>query len=129
MWHRLRLQEACEIASHQSANSLALRRAVLSKTRPQPGPFERGEWVHYWRAGGRKRDRHGKWRGPDRVIGKDQFGYWLIHNGIPILAGPKILRRSTINDNEDRILGDQRDWQGVPHGQRGFVDPRSPTLA
>eukprot|EP00959_Pyramimonas_sp_CCMP1952_P154396 3230168-Pyramimonas_sp.AAC.1 len=41
MWRRLRLQGACEIAFHQSANSLALRRAVLSKTRPRPGPFER----------------------------------------------------------------------------------------
>eukprot|EP00959_Pyramimonas_sp_CCMP1952_P201358 4210936-Pyramimonas_sp.AAC.1 len=78
LWHRLRLQEACEIAFHQSAKSLALRRAVLSKTRPQPGPFERGEWVHYWRIGGGKHDLHRKWQGPARVIGKDQFGYWLI---------------------------------------------------
>eukprot|EP00959_Pyramimonas_sp_CCMP1952_P402223 8428713-Pyramimonas_sp.AAC.1 len=30
MWHRLRLQEACEIAFHLAANGASLRRAVLS---------------------------------------------------------------------------------------------------
>eukprot|EP00959_Pyramimonas_sp_CCMP1952_P411740 8628377-Pyramimonas_sp.AAC.1 len=41
MWHRLRLHEAREIAFHQSANRLALRRAAPSKTRPRPRRFER----------------------------------------------------------------------------------------
>eukprot|EP00959_Pyramimonas_sp_CCMP1952_P256245 5352145-Pyramimonas_sp.AAC.1 len=71
MRHRLRLQEAREIAFRQAANSAALRRAVFSKTRPQPGPFMRGEWVHCWRTGGGKRDLHRKWQGPARVIGGD----------------------------------------------------------
>ena len=79
-WQRLRLQESCEVAFHQAANSSALRRAVLARTRPQPGPFERGTWVHYWRSRGGKRQAFRRWHGPARVIGRDQHGYWVIHN-------------------------------------------------
>ena len=53
-WHRLKLQESCEVAFHKAANSSALRRALLCRLRPQLGPFQRGRWVHSWRSRGAK---------------------------------------------------------------------------
>lgn len=37
---------------HPPARNSALRRAVLHQARPQPGPFETGSWIHYWRSRG-----------------------------------------------------------------------------
>eukprot|EP00972_Heterocapsa_arctica_P022906 3369747-Heterocapsa_arctica.AAC.1 len=42
-WKRLQLEQVCSEAFHRAANSSALRRVVLARTRPQPGPFDRGE--------------------------------------------------------------------------------------
>eukprot|EP00959_Pyramimonas_sp_CCMP1952_P044239 924660-Pyramimonas_sp.AAC.1 len=52
-----------------------------------------------------------------------------MRDGIPILAGPSISRRSTINGIEDRILGEQREWHGFLMFLRGFADLRNATFA
>eukprot|EP00959_Pyramimonas_sp_CCMP1952_P436147 9133177-Pyramimonas_sp.AAC.1 len=38
-WNRLHLQQICSESFFKAANS-ALRRTVLARTRPQPGPFQ-----------------------------------------------------------------------------------------
>lgn len=130
MWHRLHVQEVCEVAFFRTANNQALRRQILSKTRPQPGPFEPGAWLMYWRTGGLKKDLQGYWHGPAQNIGRDDMGYWLIHNGIPIFASPNLLRYATLSDKEIHekqrqqrmIAGSAEETRGRIAGQRGFID-------
>ena len=69
MWHRLHVQEVCEVAFFRTANNQALRRQILSKARPQPGPFEPGAWLMYWRTGGLKKDLQ-------RVLARTCTKYW-----------------------------------------------------
>lgn len=92
-WHRLRLH--CEASFHQAKTSAILRRAVLHQTRPQPGPFKTGSWIHCWRSRGGKRAAMSRWHGPTRVLGRDEFGYWVIYNGVAILCSPNCMRFSS----------------------------------
>ena len=94
-WHRLQLEQVCSEAFFKAANSDTLRRTILSRLRPQPGPFEQGDLLMYWRSHNLKQNLHDQWHGPARCLGKDAHGYWLIHNRIPILAAPTLLRKAT----------------------------------
>jgi len=57
-WRRLRLQQSCSEAFFRAANSTALRRCLLARTRPQPGPFQQGELLMYWRNHNLKHNLH-----------------------------------------------------------------------
>ena len=98
MWHRLHVQEVCEVAFFRTANNTTLRKQILARARPQPGPFEPGSWLMYWRTSGQKSLLQGYWHGPAQTIGRDDMGYWLIHNGIPILASANLLCYSTLRE-------------------------------
>ena len=58
------------------------------------------------------------------------MGYWLIHNGIPILASPNMLRYATLSEKEIHekhrqqrmIAGEKEETRGRIAGQRGFID-------
>lgn len=43
-------------------NSQVLRRAIVNRSRPNRGPFERGEWVMIWKKRG---EAEGHWTGQD----------------------------------------------------------------
>lgn len=68
-WHRLRLQEACEVIA--------------------------------------------------RSLCRDEFGYWVIHNGMAILCSPNCMCFSTAIGVNERHRGG---LTARPQGQRGFVD-------
>lgn len=112
-WHRLRFQEACDVSFRQAKNNSARRRASLHQARPQPGPFDTGSWIHYWRSRGGKRATMSRWPGPARVLGRDKFGDCVIHNGAAVLCSANCIR---FNEH-----GAQR---GRPLGQHGFADLR-----
>ena len=138
-WHRLRLLEAAHSAYHRTDNEMRLRRAVLAGARPTPGPFQAGGPVYYYRMRGLKRNLHQRWHGPARIIGADGSNFWLIHNGIPILASARLLRLASAEE--------VRSWKGIgalpdlapqesgkggcfaqPQGPRGFFDIRGETF-
>ena len=58
------------------------------------------------------------------------MGYWLIQNGIPILASPNMLRYATLSEKEIHethrqqrmIAGEKEETRGRIAGQRGFID-------
>ena len=74
-WHRLELDRVCSEAFFKAANSSALRRTLLARLRPQPGPFEIGELLMYWRRHNLKQNLHDSWHGPARCLGRDVNGY------------------------------------------------------
>lgn len=105
-WDRLQIEQVCSEAFFRAASSSALRRSVLSRLRPQPGPFDPGELLMYWRASDRKKNLHGRWHGPARCLGRDANGDWLVHNRIPILAAPTLVLCATMHELEDARMND-----------------------
>ena len=105
MAQRMKLLQDCEHASVKANRSASLRRALLSQTRQQPGPFEMRLLVMYKRKG-LKRKAYKQWHGPARVIGKDLQGYWIIHKGTPIL--PHNLRRAIAEEHELMLEDDDQ---------------------
>lgn len=49
-------------------NSQVLRRAIVSRSRPNRGPYARGEWVMIWKKRG---EADGQWVGPMQVLGQE----------------------------------------------------------
>lgn len=63
-----------------------------------------------------------RWPGPARVLGRDEFGYWVIHDGVAVLCSPNCMHfssRTEINERRRHGASPVR-----PQGQRGFSDLR-----
>ena len=83
----------------------------------------------YWRTHNLKQNLHDQWHGPARCLGRDRNGYWLIHNRIPILSSPSLLRRATQEEIDQSNVPElfntlQGDLRGRRAGQLGFIDLR-----
>ena len=123
MAQRMKLLQDCEHAFVKANHSASLRRALLSQTRQQPGPFDMRSLVMYKRKG-LKHKAYKQWHGPARVIGRDLHGYWIIHRGTPILAHPHNMRRA-IAEEQELMLEDEGSL--LPkNGQQGFLDLSKP---
>ena len=119
MAQRMKLLQDCEHAFVKANHSASLRRALLSQTRQQPGPFDMHSLVMYKRKG-LKHEVYKQWHWP----GKDLHGYWIIHRGTPILAHPHNLRRA-IAEEQELMLDDEGSL--LPkNGQQGFLDLSKP---
>ncbi len=70
---------------------LKLRRALQHRSRPSRGPFEKGQWVMFWRAG--KGNLPGSWNGPAKVIlAESQQIIWVTHMSRLYRCAPEHLR-------------------------------------
>ena len=119
MSQRMKLLQDCEHAFVKANHSASLRRALLSQTHQQPGPFDMHSLVMYKRKG-LKHKVYKQWHGPAREIGKDLHGYWIIHKGTPILAHPHNLRRAIAEEHE--LMLEDDDTMLPKTGQQGFLD-------
>lgn len=63
---QLAYRETARKAFHDADNDMALRRAVLRRSRPSNGNYSPGEWVMVWREG--KGALDGSWIGPMKVV-------------------------------------------------------------
>lgn len=61
---KLAVRKAARRAFHAADNCLALRRAMLRRTRPSRGSYEAGAWVMFWKQTTNQRG----WFGPARVL-------------------------------------------------------------
>ena len=100
LWHCLELDRVCSEAFFKATNSSALRRTLLARLRPQPGPVETDELLMKWSRHNLKQNLHDSWFGPARYLGRGVNGYWLIHNRIRPLCAPTLLRRGTTQESE-----------------------------
>lgn len=85
----------------------------------------------YYRTRGLKKNLHHRWHGPARNIGRDKYGYLLIHDGCPILCASNLLTRSKCQEMENvRIALDSLEFnhsgetRGRIAGKHGFIDLR-----
>ena len=89
-------QNLAKRASAQKAfidadTDLKLRRALQHRARPSRGPFERNQWVMFWRAG--KGNLPSNWHGPAKVVltEGDQL-VWVTHMSRLYRCAPEHLR-------------------------------------
>ena len=124
---QLAMRESARKAFHEADNSMALRRAMLRRNRPNRGNYIAGEWVMIWR-----QSEHQKgWIGPCKVIQQDgQNSVFSMHHGTLVRAAPEHIRpvssveAQLIPDHESLILPQM---QSMEHGMRINTDSTSIT--
>ena len=85
----LALRESARKAFHAADNSSALRRAMLSRTRPSRGQYVPGEWIMLWKTMGNQKG----WFGPMQVvIHENENIIWLTWCGKLYRGAPENVR-------------------------------------
>ena len=86
----LSVREAARRAYHEADNNDVLRRALLRRSCPSRGIFQRGQWVMIWRSGNSNQP---KWYGPHRVITQDEHHtVWCTSSGKLFRSAPENTR-------------------------------------
>ena len=86
---KLAYREAATRAFHSADNSSALRRAVLRRSCPHRGSYDKGTWVMLWRQTPTQRG----WFGPARIIQQEgPHCLWRNHAGNLIKIAPEHVR-------------------------------------
>ena len=76
---KLALRERARVAFHRADNDMALRRAVLRRSRPDRQGYQPGEWVMMWQP---QSDNQGHWFGPLKVVQQeDNLSIWATKGG------------------------------------------------
>ena len=96
-------------------NDQALRRALVHRTRPHRGSYEKGDWVMMWRKRG---ESQGQWMGPYQVIIQESNQVVWVTRGTSLYRiAPEHLRPlSAIEDlkrDEENPIREQGGQQGV----------------
>ena len=85
----LAIRESARRAFHAADNNAALRRAMLSRTRPHGGQYSPGEWVMLWKTVGNQKG----WFGPMQVvIHESESTVWLTWGGKLYRGAPENVR-------------------------------------
>ena len=96
-------------------NSQVLRRAIVNRSRPNRGPFERGEWVMIWKKRG---EAEGHWTGPMQVLAQEG------KNVVWVTMGQKLYR---IAPEHVRYLSAMEEWKNQTYpqeiGKHSIVPP------
>ena len=100
----LAIRERARKAFAQVDNDQVLRRAVVSRSRPNRGNFEKGEWVMIWK---RKGEAEGNWIGPMQVL--SQEGKSVVWTAI----GQKLYR---VAPEHVRYLSAMEEWKNEKIG-------------
>ena len=100
-------------------NDQALRRAIVQRTRPNRGNYQKGDWVMMWR---KKGESQGQWTGPFQVIIQESHQVVWITKGTTLYRiAPEHLR--PLSAVEELTRGE--DMKGVNQGvQLGVVQFR-----
>ena len=86
----LSIREAACKAFAMVDNDQTLRRAIVHRSRPHRGLYEKGEWVMMWKQGG---ETEGSWIGPMQVIiQEDQNVVWVSRSHKLYRIAPEHLR-------------------------------------
>ena len=110
----LQLRETARRAYHAADNCDALRKAVLRRSCPHRGQYERGSWVMIWRTinVGEK-----KWLGPQRVIIQDgNHTVWTTQCGRIYRSAPENVRPSMPEEGQPE--GPDLPEDVTPHEQQ-----------
>ena len=122
-------------AFYEMDNDESARRVLVSKSRPDPGPWRDGDIVYWYRVQGSrtmsKRAQHAAgWRGPAIVLKQEGHSrVYVSYRGVPVLVAPHQLRKASAEELECVELSEMLDelLAQRPRGsvmQRNFIDAR-----
>ena len=98
---QLARREAARMAFIKADHSLALRRALHARSRPNRNTFQTGELVMYWRSG--KGVEEGSWHGPARVLMTEGANLvWISHLTRLYRCAPEHVRH--LSQDEDASI-------------------------
>ena len=96
----LDLRSKARVAFLKVDNDHAIRRALLRKSCPTRGPYEKGQLVMYWmKAPKASRLGGGRWLGPAKVICQESpSGVWISHGDRLFKCAPESLRPASMRE-------------------------------
>ena len=96
----LDLRSKARIAFLKADNDHAIRRALLRKSCPIRGPYEKGQLVMYWmKAPKASRLGPGRWHGPAKVICQESpSAVWISHGDRLFKCAPESLRPASMRE-------------------------------
>ena len=107
---KLALRERARVAFHRADNDMALRRAILRRSRPDRQGYQPGEWVMMWQP---QSDNQGHWFGPLKVVQQeDNLSIWATKGGRLHRRAPEHVR--PVCAAEARQISDERDAESPP---------------
>eukprot|EP00435_Cladocopium_sp_Y103_P018404 s1763_g4.t1 len=108
---QLALRERARIAFHQADNDMALRRAILRRSRPNRQGYQPGEYVMMWQP---QSNHQGYWFGPLKVVQQEEnLSIWATKGGRLHRRAPEHVR--PVNSAEARqVTLDEADQSPEP---------------
>ena len=89
----LATREAARKAFAEVDNDQTLRRAIVHRSRPSRGVYEKGEWVMIWKKKKKEGEADGSWIGPMQVIiQENQNVVWVTRNHKLYRVPPEYVR-------------------------------------
>ena len=94
------LRSKARVAFLKADNDHAIRRALLRKSCPTRGPYEKGQLVMYWmKAPKASRLGPGRWHGPAKVICQESpSAVWISHGDRLFKSAPESLRPASMRE-------------------------------
>ena len=96
----LDLRSKARIAFLKADNDHAIRRALLRRSCPPRGPYEKGQFVMYWmKAPKASRLGPGRWHGPAKVICQESpSSVWISHGDRLFKCAPESIRPASMRE-------------------------------
>lgn len=107
---KLALRERARIAFHRADNDMALRRAILRRSRPDRQGYQPGEWIMMWQP---QSENQGYWFGPLKVVQQEKnLSIWATKGGRLHRRAPEHVR--PVCAAEARQISEDRDAEPPP---------------
>lgn len=102
-------------------NDQAFRRALLRKSCPMRGPYQKGQTVMYWHKKTKaNRQEAGRWHGPATVICQEGLSIvWVSHANRLIRCAPESLRPASLREWNSQVDVDKLPPPELSIGQEG----------
>ncbi len=118
--HQLALRESARKAFHEADNQAALRRALLRRSCPTRGVYQKGEWVMIWKTSGMNQG----WFGPMQVVNQDgPHCVWVTQGNNLLRCAPEHCR--PVNALEAHRLPGSVDTERLDHLRNQVTDERN----
>ena len=115
--HQLALRESARKAFHEADNQAALRRALLRRSCPARGVYQKGEWVMIWKTSGLNQG----WFGPMQVVNQDgPHCVWVTQGNNLLRCAPEHCR--PVNALEAHRLPESVDTERLDHLRNQIID-------
>ena len=104
MARRLAIAQSAKAAMLEVDNSNRLRRALLRRSRPHRGDYEKGMSVYFWRRRNSGKKARALWRsgwqGPAVVVAtQGRSAVWVSYRGQLLKCSPEMLRKATPSES------------------------------